>query len=205
METLISPKYETEMAQDLNEILQFIELLRREEVKSYLEIGARYGASVWRIATSLPVGSRIVTVDWPVGWGGRPDGQEVLHACFKQLAVMGYDAHLILGDSMSSTSVEAARRLGPYDCVFIDAHHGLTAVTSDWTNYGAMARIVAFHDIAWQRPKEWMPHRKRLEVPKLWNQIKTKYRHQEIKCHPTGRDNGIGVLWKNSPRPVGSK
>jgi len=193
----VKPKYEVDMAQDENEMRQFIELLQREQITSYIEIGARYGASLWRIANSMPKGATIVAVDLPTGWGGRSDGQAVLEACFAELRARGYKAHMILGNSLLSETVEKARQFAPYDCVFIDGHHSLAAVTADWMNYGPMGRIVAFHDIAWQRKLNWHPTRMRLEVPILWNRIKERFRHQEIKCHPTGQDNGVGILWRD--------
>jgi hypothetical protein len=38
-----------------------------EGVRSYLEIGAKFGGSLWRAAQALPKGSRIVAVDLPNG------------------------------------------------------------------------------------------------------------------------------------------
>lgn len=192
----VTPKYEKDMAQDEAEMVEFIRVLKSEQVKSYLEIGARYGASLWRVACSLPAGSRVVAVDMGTGWGGRPDGIEVLKTCLARLTTLGYDAHLIEGDSQWPQTVERAKRLGPFDCVFIDGQHNLVGVTADWRNYGPMARLVAFHDIAWKRAPEWMPHRKRIEVPKLWEKLKTEHPHREIKLHHTRQDNGIGILWR---------
>ena len=41
-------------------------------------------------------------------------------------------------------------------------------------------------------PKPWT-----IEVPKVWNEIKGGYRHQEIKLCKTKRDNGIGIIWRS--------
>jgi hypothetical protein len=65
----------------------------------------------------------------------------------------------------------------------------------DWLNYGAMARIVAFHDIGYDLGDRPVPTWK-IEVPKVWNEIKQGYRHEEIKLDPTKRDNGFGILWR---------
>jgi hypothetical protein len=64
-------KYETEIAQDPARSKRSA-LLQREGVRSYLEIGSKFGGSLWRVANSLPPGSRIVSVDLPNGtkaWG----------------------------------------------------------------------------------------------------------------------------------------
>jgi hypothetical protein len=187
----IRPIYETHIAQDEAEIRAFIDLLRQENVGSYLEIGARYGGSFWRVSTSLPVGSRVIAVDLPDGMGGKGAAAiDALGACVEQLKRNGYDAYLIQGDSRSADVVALARALGPYDCTFIDADHSLEGVTRDWENYGPMSKMVAFHDIACSNPD------KPIKVMQFWDSIKGGYRHQEFKFHHTGRHNGIGVLWR---------
>jgi len=188
---MIRPIYETHIAQDEAEISAFVDLLRQENVRSYLEIGARYGGSFWRIACALPLGSRVVAVDLPDGMGGKGLAAiDALGACVEQLKRIGYDAYLIQGNSQSVDTVALAGALGPYDCTFIDADHSRLGVTRDWLNYGPMSRMVAFHDIACSNPD------KPIKVMQFWNNIKDGYRHQEFKFHHTGRHNGIGVLWR---------
>jgi len=189
------PKYETEVAQDVTELAMLIALFKREAVKSYLEVGSRYGGSLWKIARSLPAGSRIVAVDMPGGFGGRSDGREVLDACVQELVRLGYDASVIWGSSTDPDVIAKVAPLAPFDAVFIDADHTLAAATSDWNNYGEMARIVAFHDIAWSRDARWKGTL--IEVPQLWKKLKSRHKHEEYRVHPSGKDNGIGVLWRN--------
>jgi hypothetical protein len=50
------------------ELDAMVRLLREQDVRSYLEIGARYGGSFETVMTNLPAGSRGVVVDFP---GGR--------------------------------------------------------------------------------------------------------------------------------------
>lgn len=190
----MAEKYETEVAQDLAELEALAEIFHREEVRSYLEIGVRYGGSFWRLVRTLPRGSRAVALDLPTGAGGRVDGIPIMGRCAERLRGLGYDVHFLLGDSSVPAIVERVRALGPFDAVFIDANHTLPYVMADWTNYGPMARIVAFHDIAWSRPPEFNQH---IKVPQFWEKIKQDYRHEEFKLHHTGQDNGIGVLWRS--------
>lgn len=170
--------------QDEAELSVFIDLLRINDVRSYLEIGSKFGGSLWSVANALPKGSRIVSVDLNV------NGSNLLR-CIGALKVGGYDAHLIVGNSMDVRTIAAAEALAPFDCVFIDGDHKPAAVMADWENYGPMARIVALHDIGWTKPTK---NGKTVEVPKVWNKIKAGYRHEEI-CR-TGDENGIGVLWR---------
>ena len=182
------------VAQVPEEIDRFIEILREEGVTSYLEIGSKFGGSLWKVATSLPPGSRIISVDMPRGTRLWNESERSLKACINELARMGYDARVIWGDSTVPTTISAVRALAPVDACFIDANHTLPYVVKDVANYGPLTKILAFHDIAWHRAPEWRGIR--IDVPLWWNENKAKYRrYEEIKFCPTGKSNGIGVLW----------
>lgn len=186
-------KHRTAYLQDLGELEKFISLLREEGVRSFLEIGSKFGGSLWRIATSLPTGSRVVSVDLPQGDGSFKATRPHLEACVAELKnTFGYDVHAFYGDSTSDHIVASVRDLGPYDACFIDANHTEPYVRKDWANYGPMCRMVAFHDVGWI--ERVAPGKKPIEVPKVWNEIKRDFRHTEIRMCP--RDNGIGVLWR---------
>ncbi len=187
-------KYETDAAQNAREIAWLADIIKREKVSSFLEVGARYGGSVWKIAQVLQSGSRIVVVDMPAGYGGRTDGQANLEACVDRLNEMGFDATLILGDSIDPEVVKKTRALGPFDGCFIDANHVEFCVRSDWENYGSISRIVAFHDIGWKRPADYRGVR--IDVPMVWAELKASHRHEEIIADHAKKDNGIGVLWR---------
>lgn len=183
-----------ELMQDEAEIVALADVIRSEGVTSFLEIGSKFGGSLRRIADVMPVGSRVVSVDLPRGTRLWRDSEPALRSVMREFKSFGYDTHLIWGRSDDHTVIERVRALGPFDACFIDADHSLKAVTADWETYGPMCRIVAFHDIAWKRQQEWIGTR--IYVPELWDELKTKYRHQEIKLDPSGEDNGIGVLWR---------
>ncbi len=185
-------KYETDAAQNVQEIAWLADIIQREKVTSFLEVGARYGGSLWRIAQVLPTGSRIVVVDMPGGFGGRKDGQVNLEACVDRLNEMGFDATLILGDSIDPEVVKKTQALGPFDACFIDANHVEFCVRSDWENYGSISRIVAFHDIGWKRDGTYKGAP--IDVPMVWAELKAVHRHEEIILDH--KDNGIGVLWR---------
>lgn len=182
------------MLQVEEEIDGFAEILRAEGVRSYLEIGAKFGGSLGRVARVLPKGSRIVAVDLPKGTKAWRESEPLLKGVVAGLKADGHDAHLIWGDSTAPNVIEQVRRLGPFDAIFIDANHTLPFIEKDWANYGPMARIVAFHDINWHRAPEWVGTR--IDVPQFWDRIKAGHRHQEFRSCPTGKNNGIGVLWR---------
>lgn len=188
-------EYLTNMAQDEAEIAAFCDILRAEGVGSYLEIGSKFGGSLWRAATSLPPGSRIVSVDLPAGTKAWTASRKSLLACIEELSRRGYDARVIWGSSFDAEVIEQVRALGPFDACLIDGDHRMPGVTQDFANYGPMARIVAFHDLAWKRAPEWVGTR--IDVPEFWASIKGDYdRTEELILCPTGKNNGIGVLWR---------
>jgi predicted O-methyltransferase YrrM len=189
--------YKDKLLQQRREHDEFLSILKAEKVTSYMEIGSMYGGSLWKTANALPKGSRVVSVDFACD---TPEALPHLEECVRELVEIGYDAHLIYGDSMEPFTVQAVSRLAPFDCVFIDGAHTEEAVRSDWANYGPMGRIVALHDIAWNSTwKSAVPGRvsKPMGVPALWEELKKTHRHKELKYHVPSNYYGIGVLWNN--------
>lgn len=192
----MSTKYLTDAAQDEAEISAFCALLAAEGVTSYLEIGSKFGGSLWRVANALPKGSLVVSIDMPGGTRAWKESEASLKACHLELTRRGYRTHAIWGDSSDPAVIAEARGLCPFDAILIDADHRLPGVTRDWQNYAEMGRIIAFHDLAWRRAPEWVGTR--IDVPQFWASIKDGFaRTQEIILCPTGKNNGIGVLWRD--------
>jgi hypothetical protein len=173
------------------ELAAFIALLIQNGVTSYLEVGSKFGNTVRAVANSLPMGSRVVSLDLP--WGDK-SSEPILCKAICDLSTRGYDAHLILGDSTQPHVLEKAAALGPYDAILIDANHTAPYVWKDFLNYLPLAtKLIAFHDIAYDKPVR--PGRMPIEVKKVWDEIKYAYRHTEIKLDPSG-SNGIGIIYK---------
>jgi predicted O-methyltransferase YrrM len=187
--------YETEVLQHEEELREFLKLIRGEQISSYLEIGSKFGGSLWQVAQVMQPRSRIVAVDIRRGHRKWRESEPSLEACIAKLNEMGHDARVLWGDSTDKEIVHEVQLNGPYDLVLIDANHTLPFVTKDWENYGPMVSIVAFHDIAWKRPDDFDGY-SRIDVPMLWFDLRTRYRSSEITLDPSGQDNGIGVLWR---------
>ena len=173
------------------ELEELIVIFTNEGVKSYLEIGCKFGGSLWQVGRSLPRGSTIVGVDLML----YPDIYTRLQDAAADLT--GQKVHLIRGDSTNRNIVRDVEKLGPFDACLIDGNHTLPYVKKDWENYGPMCRLVAFHDINWSRSaieRGQMRIDYQIDVPQFWNGIKKDYRHIEIKKDK--QDNGIGVLWR---------
>ena len=152
------------------EIDGLADIFRKEDVRSFLEIGSKFGGSLERLASALPIGSRIVSVDMPRGTKAWRESEPALKGVIDGLKARGYDAHLIWGDSTAEDVIEQVRALGPFDAIFIDANHTLPFVQKDFANYSPMTRIMAFHDIGWRRAPEW--EGVRIDVPEFWRLMK---------------------------------
>lgn len=184
----------TQVLQDATELAAFTDLIRQEGCQSYLEVGAKFGGTLLRVASVMPPGSTIVAVDLPGGTRLWKESEASLKAAVAKLNADGYDARVIWGDSTNQFVVKQVAALAPFDAILIDANHTRPYVERDWANYGPMGDIIAFHDIAWHREPEWKGVR--IDVPQFWNEIKDNYLHQEFKFCPTRKNNGIGVLWR---------
>jgi predicted O-methyltransferase YrrM len=181
------------------EIEEFVQLMKDNNIKSYLEIGSMYGGSLWLVSRIMPKGSRIVSVDLPTP--GKPHAAQSLQECMQHLRRENFDVHLFAGDSTNQDNVTKVRALGPFDACLIDGNHTMQYVTKDWENYGPMCKLVAFHDINYSRPADQITAHMRqhqsfyaIDVPPFWNKLKESYRHIEIKRDK--RDNGLCVLWR---------
>jgi len=186
-------KCETYMLQNKDEVDKMARIFIENGVKSYLEVGSKFGGSLWRVANALPVGSKVVSVDLPQGDTSFKDTKPHLEECVRTLKKRGYDAQVIFGDSTNPGIVEAATKEGPFDAVFLDGNHTLPYIKKDWENYSKITKILAFHDIGFFREGGMAPGKKPIEVPVFWNRIKENYKHVEIKYDK--QDNGIGILW----------
>jgi predicted O-methyltransferase YrrM len=186
------------LLQDRDEFDQFCQLLKAEDVRSYLEIGSWTGQSIKAVAEILPKGSRIVSVDMPF----KETKGIALRKMMEDLKRAGYDTHLFLGDSGDVNIARQVRALGPFDAVFIDGDHRFPYVKSDWENYGTLGRLVGFHDIARDMPKDQHggPH----QAHSFWNGFKNGYRHVEFISDKTRARSdtalGIGVVWASETK-----
>ncbi len=176
------------VSQRADELRLFIRLLKSKKVRSYLEVGARHGDTFFEVMSKLPRGSRGVAVDLPNGAWGVKSSDASLDRAAADLKSAGYDIEVIYGDSRSAETIASVERLGPFDAIFIDGDHRLPGVTADWTNYGRMAPIVAFHDIdgrGIRRKRTGDP----VEVPILWDEIKSTEKIKEF----IGAERGMGI------------
>lgn len=177
--------------QDEKELAQFIELVKREKVTSYLEIGCACGDTFHAVVSSMPKGSFAVAIDDPTGTWGLPDSQKYLLEAVADLKRKGYDAHAFFGDSKGKAVIEKAEMFAPYDLILIDGDHSYDGVSADFNNYGKLGRIVALHDIAY--PSDPPTKKQRIQVREFWDLIKKIGKTEEFVTD--GANKGIGVIY----------
>ena len=175
------------------EFAPFLDLVKKEGISSYLEIGTARGDTFHEVVSQMPKESKAVAVDYPENGWGLSGSQYQLRQVSKDLKKKGYEVNIIWGDSRHSGVIQNALKYAPYDLVFIDGDHTYEGVKADWENYGHLGRIVAFHDIA----DPGIPNDKGevIEVKKFWDEIKVNYRHIEFIDENARFPMGIGVLY----------
>lgn len=160
-----------------------------KSASSLLEIGSSFGGTLKSMASVMPVGSRIVSVDLPCD--ATPaflNPLATLKDTCRKIGLQGGNVELIVGDSHLPAVVEKVRSLGPFDFCFIDGDHSYEGVKADWENYGPMAKVVGFHDIG--GPVE--------DCERFWRELKasTPYRTAEIISMSTENRFGIGIVFR---------
>ena len=187
--------------QDEAELSWLIAIFQAKPVRRYLEIGARYGDSFYRIMSELPIGSTGLAVDLPGDVWGKSDSEKHLRAAARELTAGGRPCEVLTGDSHLPAMLQAVRARAPFDAIFIDGDHRYEGVSDDFDDYGGMAPIVAFHDIA-EIGEAFRSKRLEVGVPRFWQELRREVEqagrgyelHQYITDRGPRAGGGIGVL-----------
>lgn len=180
-----------QILQNERELAEFIGILKDHNVRSFLEIGSRYGDTLYEIGKALKVPSRVVSLDLPLIKKGMPDPQPFMANCCDALRKIGHSVEMIWANSRDERTIAQVAEAGPYDAIFIDGDHSYEGVKADWLNYGGMGKIVGFHDIT---PIQRPAHKNPIEVPRLWREIcAERLDAYQIVHQPVGY--GIGIVF----------
>lgn len=180
-----------------SELQAFIDLLVAHGVRRYLEIGSRHGDTFHEVMRHLPAGSVGVAVDLPDSAWGMPKTRASLESAVADLVSMGFSASAVFGDSRTPATRAIVAGRGPFDAILIDGDHTLEGVTADWMNYGELAPVVGFHDIA--DTMRTNRRGERIDVPKFWSALKSTTvgsNRRFLEFVGPGSTMGIGVVVK---------
>ena len=168
---------------ELGEMLKIVKGKRR-----VLEIGSSFGGTLKQLASVMPKGSQLVSVDLaiddtPKFLNPLPSLKETC----RQIGLLGGNVELLIGNSHSPQVVEKVREYGPFDFCFIDGEHTYEGMKADWENYGPMSKIVGFHDIAGVIPG----------CKQCWDEIKSQgFRTEEFIANDNTPVFGIGIVYR---------
>lgn len=176
------------------ELLAFVSLVRGLAPRAVLEIGTAAGGTLLLLARAAQPDALLVSVDLPGGpfGGGYAAWRRWLYRGF---ASPGQTLALLRGDShhpaVRRRVVQTfGRRL--VDLLLIDGDHTYEGARRDFLDYAPLVRpggLVAFHDIC---PDPAQPT---LEVPRLWQELRTSYPSAELIEDRGQAGYGLGLLW----------
>jgi hypothetical protein len=172
--------------QDENEFAQYLDLVKRLNVRRYLEIGCRHGDTFFAVMQTIGSGGYGMAIDLPRTNRSRDSAR----AAVMELRENGIEADVKFGNSHFGVMREFATNKGPFDLALIDGDHRYEGVKQDWDDYRHLAPVIALHDIA--APDGHTSEGNLIGVPKFWGELRPLYRHEEYVTQ--GSDMGFGII-----------
>jgi predicted O-methyltransferase YrrM len=183
----------TSRYQDPWELEWFVRMAQRLDVRSYLEIGSRFGDSFYAVMANLRPGAIGVSIDLPES----PENAARLGATLDELYALKQHCVLQFNNSRHPFARHFAAEFAPYDLILIDGDHTYEGVSEDYWAYSPLGRAVALHDVA--APDDWISDGKPNGVQRFWCEMKSKTERtsrtfQEFAT--PGSNMGYGVVFR---------
>jgi predicted O-methyltransferase YrrM len=174
------------------EFLELAELVKQHGCRHVLEIGTYRGGTLFVFSRLAESDATVISVDYHFTLLGRLCRIAQV-PFFRKFVRRGQNLFLLRRNSHLPATLEEIQKIlkgQKLDLLFIDADHSYAGVRADFEMYSPLVRsggLVAFHDIVTKDPA--------IEVPRLWQEIKQRYRHAEFVDPAAQGAPGIGVLW----------
>lgn len=181
-----------QLADELTEFLQFVE---DTAPKTVLEIGTAKGGTLFLLCQVCPPDATLASIDFPEGEFGA-GYQHWKLPLYKSFSRRGQTLYLVQGDSHDQqTRARLSNALSgrSVDLLFIDGDHtyeGARRDFEDYSPYVSEGGVIAFHDI---RPG---PAKDVGGVPRLWEELSTRFRSRAIRSKHCRECYGIGLVWR---------
>lgn len=185
-------------SQKEKELNMLIDFLMGRRLNSIFEIGCHKGGTLYLWCRLGSGSAKIVTIDLVFKRkNGTRDSEEVIRQISKY-RTRRQKLHFMVKDSHSDETrrdLEIFLNGDKLDFLFIDGDHSYEGVKSDFEMYFGLVNdggIIAFHDIVSGN------YASVGEVPRFWNEIKSKFEHREFVADWRQGGFGIGVIIKKS-------
>ncbi len=179
--------------QKRKEITELLKIVKKSKPKRMLEIGTANGGTLFLFARAIDKKAHIISLDLPKGeFGGGYSQWRV--PLYKSFALPGQKIDLIRDNSHKQETFGKIKKIlngEKIDFLFIDGDHAYEGTKKDFEKYRTLVRkngLIVFHDIAVSSDKN-------CTVSKLWNELKRKYKNQDIIYEKKAAWGGIGVLF----------
>jgi cephalosporin hydroxylase len=169
--------------QDRDEMRRLWELLERDPPRTIVEIGTKFGGSLFLLARVAAPDALIVAVDLPSSYDPARD------ALFRALAGPRQEIRPLWKDSHDPAARDAVREAlegRPLDFLHVDGDHTLPGVRSDFETYAPFVRpggLVALHDIEGREG-----------VPEFWRGLRAERPDTTEEILSPGSKIGFGLV-----------
>jgi cephalosporin hydroxylase len=177
-----------------SELIRMLEVVRQRKPRTVVEIGTADGGTLFLLCSVAPSDALIASIDLPGGkFGGGYSSLKI--PLYREFAHGSQKIHLLRGNSHSDemfNELVAVLSGRPVEFLFIDGDHTYEGAKRDFELYSPLVSkggIIGFHDIAADPATGY-------GTGKVWNEVKSAHKWQEIIADPNQKAFGIGLLEK---------